>query len=100
MSMARRIEILVDRPLLRRVTAAADAAGVTNYALLPTLGGRDGADIWSQDQLTGATDRILFTTVLAADKAEALVAALTPLLDSHDLLLTISTVEVVRGGRF
>ena len=72
MSMARRIEILVDRPLLRRVTAAADAAGVTNYALLPTLGGRDGADIWSQDQLTGATDRILFTTVLAADKAEAL----------------------------
>lgn len=100
MTIARRIEILVDRPLLRRVSAAADAAGVSNYALLPTLAGRDGADHWVRDELTGATDRVLFTTVLAADKAEALVAALTPLLDSHDLLLTISTVEVVRGSRF
>ena len=100
MSEARRIEILVDRPLLRRVTAAADAAGVTNYALLPTLGGRSGEDRWADDQLTGATDRVLFSTVLAAAKADALVAALTPLLDSHDLLLTITTVEVVRGSRF
>ncbi|MGL4541740.1 MAG: P-II family nitrogen regulator [Polymorphobacter sp.] len=100
MSAARRIEILVDRPLLRRVTAAADAAGVTNYALLPTLGGRSGTVTWRRDDLTGATDRILFTTIVSADKADALVAALTPLLDSHDLLLTSTIVDVVRGGKF
>jgi hypothetical protein len=34
-----KIEILVDGPLVRRIVAAAEAAGVTGYTLLPTLGG-------------------------------------------------------------
>ena len=100
MIMARRLEVLVDRPLAGRIAAAADRSGVSNYALLPTLAGRGAHGAWRADELTGATDRVLFTTVLSADKAEALLAELAPLLDAYDLLLTIEDVEVVRGSRF
>lgn len=100
MSAAKRLEILADAPLVRRICAAADAAGVTNYRLIPTLGGRGDHGVWRQDALTGATDKVLFVTIAAADKAAALVEAIAPLLDSYDLLLTVGDVEVVRGGRF
>lgn len=96
----RKIEILVDAPLLRRVTAAAEAAGVTGYTLLPALGGAGHRGRWSDDQVTGAEAKLLFWAIMDAPKAEALLAALAPLLDSHGLLLALTDVEVVRGARF
>lgn len=96
----RKIEILVDMPLLRRVTEAAEAAGVSGHTLLPTLGGAGQAGSWSDDQITGAQAKAIFVTVTTAEKAQALIEALAPLLDSHGLLLMTSLVEVVRGGKF
>ena len=97
---ARRLEVLVDGPLLRRVTAAADAAGVTNYRLMPTIGGRGPHGQWHADHLTDATDKVVFVTILPPDRADALVAALSPLLDDFDLILTVGDVDVVRGEVF
>lgn len=97
---ARRLEVLVDSPLVRRICAAADAAGVTNYRLMPTIGGRGAHGSWRSDELTGATDKIVFVTILPPDRADALVAALAPLLDALDLVLTVGDVEVVRGTAF
>lgn len=95
-----KIEILVDQPLVRRVTEAADRAGVSGYTLLPTLGGKGHGGRWSDDQLTGAASKVMFWTVTSRDKADALIAALSPLLDSYSLLLTRSQVDVVREARF
>ena len=42
----------------------------------------------------------MFLTVTSEQKAEALINALTPLLESHGLILMTSVVDVVRGGKF
>lgn len=96
----RKIEILVDAPLVRRIVAAAEAAGVTGYTLLPTLGGAGQGGRWSDDQVTGAEAKVMFVTVTNDAKAAALTDALAPLLDSHGLILVASTVDVVRAARF
>lgn len=96
----RRLEILVDRPLAPRIVAAADAAGVTGYTLLPTLGGRGHGGRWSEDQLSGADTKVLFWTVTTLEKADALIAAVSPLLDTCGLLVIASDVEVIRDSRF
>lgn len=96
----KRIEILVDAPLVRRVTAAADAAGVKGYTLLPTLSGRGSSSTWSEDQVSGAATKQIFMTVTNDATAERLIAALVPLLDTYGLVLTVGTVEVVRGDRY
>lgn len=96
----RRIEVLVDAPLARLVEAAAERAGVTNWALVPTLAGLDGGQHWRDDRLTEADRRMIFLTVLSPEKADALVDALAPMLDTHGLALLVSDVEVLRPERY
>lgn len=96
----RKVEILVDAPLVRRVVAAAEAAGVTGYTLLPTLGGAGRGGHWSDDQVTGAEAKVMLVTITNDAKAAALTDLLAPMLESHGLLLVSSAVEVVRAGKY
>jgi hypothetical protein len=96
----RKIEILVDAPLVRRVIAAAEAVGVTGYTLLPTLGGAGHGGRWSDDQVTGAEAKVMFVTITNSTKAAALTDALAPLLQSLGLILVSGEVEVVRPEKF
>jgi PII-like signaling protein len=95
-----KIEILVDRPLLPRIVAAAKTVGVGGYTILPALSGAGAHGTWDDDQLSGAQAKVVFVTVTSAKKAESLIDALTPLLESHGLMLLSSTVDVVRGAKF
>ena len=96
----RRIEVLVDGPLVPRVAAVAASVGVTGYTLLPVLGGSGRGGRWTDDQVTGVESKVMFMTVTSAEKAAAFTDALAPVLESHRLLLMTSVVDVVRGGKF
>lgn len=95
----KRIEIFVDSPLVRRVTAAIDAAGISGWSVLPVTSGsgRDGR--WHEERVTGV-DKSLVLSIASPEKAAALAEALAPILTSHGLLLTMWDVEVIRGERF
>lgn len=96
----RRIEVLVDAPLARRVVEAARASGLKGWTLLPTLSGQGSHGAWSDDQVSGAQSKQIFLSVTTAETAEAFVDRIAPLLDSHRLLLLLSDVEVVRASKF
>ena len=96
----RRIEVLVDRPLVRRIVDIAREAGVPGYTLLPTLGGDGVAGPWSDDMVSGAQQKVLFLAVMSERRADDLVRRLTPLLQSHGLVLLNSAVEVVRPEKY
>ncbi len=95
----KRIEILVDTALARRVTDAIDKAQITGWTVLPVTSGsgRDGR--WREERVMG-TDKSLVLTIASVEKAEVLVDTLAPMLSSHGLLLTMWDVEVIRGERF
>ena len=95
----KRIEILVDTALARRVTDAIDKAQITGWTVLPVTSGsgRDGR--WREERVMG-TDKSLILTISSVEKAEVLVDTLAPMLTSHGLLLTMWDVEVIRGERF
>ncbi|MEA3261953.1 MAG: transcriptional regulator [Pseudomonadota bacterium] len=95
----KRIEILVDTALVRRVTDAIDRAQITGWSVLPVTSGsgRDGR--WREERVMG-TDKSLVLTIASVEKAEVLVDTLAPMLNSHGLLLTMWDVEVIRGERF
>ena len=97
----KRIEVLIDSALTRKLVAAADAAGINGYTFLPVSGGKGQGGIWSDDQISGgAAAKTLFLTVTSEPKAQKLVDALQPLLDSHGLVLFVSTVDVIRGAKY
>jgi nitrogen regulatory protein PII len=96
----KKIEVMVDMPLARRVIEAAERVGINAHTLLPTISGSGSHGSWSDDQLSGAEAKVMFVTITSDEKASALIHALAPLLDDYGLMLVASDVEVVRGGKF
>ena len=96
----RRIEVLADEPLIPAIVRIAAEAGIVHYTLLPTLGGAGAHGRWRDDQLSGATAKVMLLAVTSAEHAVAFVDRLAPMLESHHLLLLSSDVEVVRASKF
>ena len=99
MVVRKRIEILADAAVVRRVTDAIDAAGITGWTITPVQSGKGREGRWREERVMG-TDKVLVLTIAAQDKAMALAESLAPILTSHGLLLTMWDVEVIRGERF
>ncbi len=100
MTRRERIEVLVDAPLVPKLKALATEAGITGYTLWRVTGGGGTGGEWSEDLLSGATAKCLFLVIANPQRAEDFIAALEPLLDSHQLIVMRSDVDVVRPERF
>ncbi|MEP3245498.1 MAG: hypothetical protein ABJN40_01745 [Sneathiella sp.] len=96
MTKRKKIEILVDAPLLKRVRDLVSSAGVFGYTLYPTVGGEGESGRWQDDQVTGgAGSKILFVTIIEIEDTERLLSILTPLLEEYGLMITVSNVDVL-----
>lgn len=100
MTTLRRIEVLADEPLILAIERLAASVEIRNYTLLPTLGGVGQHGRWRDDQVSGATAKIMLLAITTPAKAQQLVDLLSPMLEPHGLLLLLSDVEVVSGPQF
>lgn len=97
----KRIEVLVDMPLLSRIEKIAAETGVKVYTVLPTRGGGGEEGRWFDDRVTGgAGTRVIFSTVTTEENADAIIAQLEPFLDEYGILVYRSDVEVIRSDKF
>lgn len=96
----RKVEILADQPLLRRIIALAEECGVTGHSVLPVVEGSGQAGRWTHDDITGAETKVMVVTITTEEQAGRLLAALAPLLASHGLLVWTSEVEVIRAEKY
>lgn len=95
----KRIEILADTALVKRVTEAIDAAGITGWTITPVQSGKGRDGPWREERVLG-TDKVIVLTIAPQDKAMLLAEEIAPILTSHGLLLSMWDVEVIRGERF
>ena len=97
----KKIEILVDAPLLSRIQQLAKDAEVSGYTLQRTIGGEGGQGRWRAEEVTGgAGSKLVFATIVDDETADRFLTDLEPLLSEYGLLVTVSPVEVIRGERF
>jgi hypothetical protein len=99
-ALHKRVEILADAPLVPRIAAACVASGITGHTVIPALSGRGRGGSWNAEHVTVAETKVMVVAIASATKAQALIDALSPVLDSHRLMLVISDVAVLRGARF
>lgn len=95
----KRIEILTDTALVKRVTDAIERAEITGWTVTPVNSGKGREGRWREERVMG-TDKVFVLTIAPQDKAMALAEDLAPILSTHGLLLTMWDVEVIRGERF
>ena len=95
----KRIEILADKALQKRVTDAIDAAGITGWTIVPVTEGKGREGKWREERVMG-TDKVFVFTIAAEDKAQELAESIAPMLTRYGFILTMWDVEVIRGERF
>ena len=96
----KRIEILVDTPLLPRIIELVRAADISGWSVIhvDSGGSRDGE--WQHDDVTGAAAKSILLAIASENKADDLVNRIAPILETHRLLLTVGNVQVIRGEKF
>jgi PII-like signaling protein len=98
--LRRKLEILVDAPLVRRVISRLDQEGVTGYTVFSAHGGSGRTGAWGQEPVSDATAKMMVMAVMSPERAARVIERLSPYLDELGLVVFASTIEVVRAHRY
>ena len=98
---AKRVEIIIEAPLERRLTDALHEAGVTGYTVLPVRGGSGRSGAWSRSgQVSKAGGMVSVVCLIRPDRLDALLDAAFAVVEPHIGVVSISDTQVVRAERF
>lgn len=96
----KKIEIIVERPLLAEVIGLLKENGAKGHTVFQAVAGSGANREWDLGGITGAFDRVLVLTIVDAAVAERIVSLAFELIRDYTAILYVSDVEVVRGERF
>ncbi len=98
---AKRVEIIIEAPMERRLTDAMTAAGVTGFTVLPVLGGSGRSGQWSREgQVSSAGGMAAVVCILRPDRVDGLLDAVFRVLERHIGVVSVTECEVLRAERF
>ncbi len=99
--VAKRVEIIIEAVMERRLTAALTDAGVTGFTVLPVLGGGGRSGVWSREgQVTRAGGMVAVIAIVAPERVDPLVEAAFAVVERHIGVISITDCEVLRANRF
>lgn len=97
----KRIDIMIESPLLARATSLLDENGVTGYTVIPALAGRGKDGAWHRDGVIGrAGSLVMVFCILDQEHIERVLEPLFELVKGQIGIVTVSDVEVVRPDHF
>jgi nitrogen regulatory protein PII len=97
----KRIEIIIERPILRRMTDALDTSGVRGYTILPAHGGSGQDGAWERDGLVSAAGAMVaIICILDATNLEPVLDAIYAVVERQIGIVSVSDVEVIRSDHF
>lgn len=98
---AKRVAIIIEAPMERRLTEALTGAGVTGFSILPVLGGSGQSGLWSREGQVGrAGGMVQVVCIIRPDRLDALLDAAFKMVKRHIGVVTVSDCEVLRAERF
>ncbi len=98
---AKRVEIMIEALMERRLTEALHATGATGYTILPVLGGSGSSGPWTREgQVSRASGMIAVVCILRPDRLDDVLEAVYAVVENHIGVVSVSNCEVVRDTRF
>lgn len=98
---AKRVAIIIEAPMLRRLTQALEAADVTGYSILPVIGGSGRSGNWSSEGQVGSVGGMMqVICVIRPERLDRLLESVFAVVERHIGIVTISDCEVLRAERF
>jgi nitrogen regulatory protein PII len=97
----KRIDIIVESPLVRIIAGKLDEEQVSGYSVLPVLQGRGTDNAWnSEGQVSDTANMVALFCIVDASRADRVVDAVLATIRDRIGFVTISDVMVVRPERF
>lgn len=98
---AKRVEIIIEAPMQRRLTDALETAGVTGYTVLPVRGGSGQSGPWTREgQVTSAGGMVAVVCLIRPERLDDLLDAAFAVVERHIGVVSVSEAEVLRAERF
>lgn len=101
MHSKKRIDLIIEMPLLRRVTERFERAGVTGYSVVPVMAGCGHSGPWSAEGQVGTVGQMaMVICILDQSKVDTVLDEVFAVVKRHVGFVTVSDVQVVRPERF
>lgn len=98
---AKRVEIIIEAPMERRLTRTLTDNGVTGFTVLPVLGGSGRSGRWSREgQVSRAGGMVAVVCLIGPDRLDGLLTAAFAVLERHIGVVSVTDCDVVRAERF
>ncbi len=98
---AKRVEIMIEAPMERRLTQALMDAGVTGFTVLPVLGGSGQSGRWSREgQVSRAGGMVAVVCLVRPERVDMLLDAAFEVVERHIGVVSVCDAEVLRAERF
>ncbi|MEL6682159.1 MAG: DUF3240 family protein [Pseudomonadota bacterium] len=97
---AKRVEIVIEAPLERRLTDALTSAGVTGYTILPVRGGSGRSGKWTREGQVGRAGMVAVVCLIKPERLDELLKAAFAVVETHIGVVSITDAQVLRAERF
>ena len=98
---AKRVSIVIEQVMLRRLPAALESADVSGWTVLPVLGGSGRSGVWHRDdQITRGAGLVQVLCLVRPEKMDVLLTAAFEVVDKHIGVVSVSDAQVIRADRF
>ncbi len=98
---AKRVEIMIEQVMLRRLTEALESAEVTGWSVLPVRGGSGRSGMWSREgQVSRGTGMVQVVCLIRPEKLDALLDAAFAVVEPHIGVVCVTDAQVLRAERF
>jgi PII-like signaling protein len=97
----KRIDIMVEAPLMQRVLNLLDQQNLSGYTVLPVLAGRGKDGAWHRDGVVGrAGALVMIFCIVDEQRIDEVLEPLFKLVSRQIGIVTVSDVHVIRAEYF
>lgn len=100
MQKAKRVEIVIEKPLESRLTDALNHAGVTGYTIVPVRGGSGRSGPWTREGQVGRAGMVMIVCLIRPERLDSLLEAAFAVVDRHIGVVSVTDAQVLRADRF
>lgn len=100
MTPAKRVEIVIEKPLEGRLTEALIKAGVTGYTVIPVRGGSGRSGPWTREGQIGRAGMVMVVCLIKPERLDGLLESAFTVVERHIGVISVTDASVLRAERF
>ena len=98
---AKRVSIVIESALERRLTDTLIDNGVTGFTVMPVLGGSGRSGRWTRDgNISRASGMVNVIVLIRPERLDQMLEAAFKVVERHSGVVSITDAEVLRAERF